>query len=450
MQARSRSSESIYQSTRSIIPGGVNSPLRSFSAVGGSPFIVDRCEGPFLFDVEGNRYVDFVMGWGSLVLGHGATSVTQALEHQLTRGISYGMPSELETELAELIVNQIPSVEMIRFLHSRTEATISALRLARTFTERDRIIKFAGCYHGHGENLLDRAGSGVAALGIAGTAGVPKQVALQNLTAQYNDLDSVSALFESYPDEIAAIIIEPVASNCGLIAPRDGFLNGLRELADHYGALLIFDETASGFRASPRGAQELYGVRPDLTTFGKVIGGGLPIGALGGKREIMSLVAPLGPVYQSSSLAGNPLVMAAGLATLKKWLAAGVFDEAAAVSETLISAVIEIAAEKGIELSATSLGTMFGFFFSSAPVFDSETAGRADTDRFKRFFRLALSKGLFFPPSQFEASFICRAHRGEALNYTLSALSEVFGDMVREERNNGIDRDSHRQPSQNT
>jgi glutamate-1-semialdehyde 2,1-aminomutase len=418
-------SERLFAEAEGLMPGGVSSPVRAFRAVAGTPFFVERGEGAYLIDVDGNRYVDYVLSWGPLVLGHAHPRVVAALEDAVRRGTSYGTPSPLELELARLVRDALPSVELVRFVSSGTEATMSALRLARAFTGRSKIVKFAGCYHGHADLLLVQAGSGVATLGLPDSPGVASGAVADTLTAPYNDLDAVARLFAEHPEEIAAVIVEPVAGNMGLVLPLPGFLDGLHTLTAAHGALLVFDEVMTGFRVHPGGAQALYGVTPDLTTLGKVIGGGLPVGAYGGRREIMELVAPAGPVYQAGTLSGNPLAMTAGIETLRMLAEPGVWESIDRAAERLVSGLAAL--EPRVQLARA--GTMFGLFFTDAPVTTWEEAKLADTRRFAAFHRALLERGVYLAPSQFEAGFLSSAHGEEEIEATLTAAREAFAEL---------------------
>ncbi len=422
-------SEAMFAQARDILPGGVNSPVRAFRAVGGQPLFIERGEGAYLIDVDGNRYVDYIMSWGPLILGHAHPDVVAALQAALVRGTSYGAPCPQEIELAQLIQAAMPNIEVMRFVNSGTEATMSVLRLARAFTGRTKIVKFEGNYHGHADMLLVQAGSGVATLGLPDSPGVPAAVAADTLTARFNDLDSVAKLFETYPDDIAAIILEPVVGNMGLVPPLPGFLPGLRELTSQYGALLIFDEVMTGFRVHPGGAQTLFDIKPDLTALGKVIGGGLPVGAYGGRRDIMELVAPVGPMYQAGTLSGNPLAMTAGIATIRGLSAPGVWQRMEQMGERLVQGLHAIAEEHKIAASCSRVGTMWGMFFNEGPVTDWTSAKRSDTQRFARYHQSMLAHGVYVAPSQFEAGFLSAAHGEAEIDATLEAAARAFASL---------------------
>ena len=418
-------SRELLERARGVIPGGVNSPVRSFKSVGGDPFFVSRGEGAWIHDSEGRAYVDYVLSWGPLILGHAHPAIVEAIREQLPRGTSYGAPTEAEVELAERIVRLLPAVEMVRLVSSGTEATMSALRLARAFTGRSRFLKFSGCYHGHADPFLVAAGSGVATLGLPNSPGVPPEAVRDTLVLPFNDLDAVEELFRREGDAVAAVILEPVVGNAGLILPVAGFLEGLREITTRHGALLIFDEVMTGFRVGLGGAQGRYGIVPDLTTLGKVIGGGLPVGAFGGRREIMEKVAPVGAVYQAGTLSGNPLAMAAGNAQLA-WLEAhNPYDALEEYAWRLLGGLLEALDAAGIRASGQCVGSMWGLFFHPGPVRSFEDAGRADTARFARFHREMLARGVFFAPSAFEAGFVSVVHGERELELTLKAAREA-------------------------
>src|SRR5438876_7769153 len=415
-------SHALFQEAQTLLPGGVNSPVRAFRGVGGDPVFIDHANGPYLYDVDGNRYLDYVQSWGPMILGHGHPAVLEAVTEAAGRGFSFGAPTAAESQLAELVIESVPSIEMIRFVNSGTEATMSALRLARAFTGRNKIIKFSGCYHGHADMLLVQAGSGVATMGLPDSPGVPPEATGNTLIAPYNDSAAVEELFRTYPQEIAAIIVEPVAANMGLVLPLPGFLEKLRKLTREYGALLIFDEVMTGFRVALGGMQERVSITPDLTCLGKIIGGGLPVGAYGGRREIMEQVAPLGAVYQAGTLSGNPLAMAAGIATLTEMRKPGQYEELERKSQLLGEGMERGLHDSGLGLQFVRIGAMFCLYFTQEPVTDYVTATRADTLRFARFFWNMLAHGVYLPPSQFEACFISLALDDTMLEETVSSV----------------------------
>lgn len=418
-------SDLLFEQALKLMPGGVSSPVRAFKGVGGVPRFIERGQGAYLWDVDGNRYVDYMLSWGALILGHAHPRVVEALHAAISRGTSYGAPTRLENELAELLIHLIPSMEMIRFVNSGTEATMSALRLVRAATGREKIIKFAGCYHGHADMLLVQAGSGVATLGLPESPGVPAAATAHTLTAPYNNLEAVRQLFEQYPDSIAGVIVEPVAGNMGFLLPHEGFLEGLQSLCRQYGALFILDEVMTGFRVAMGGAQALWTLEPDLTCLGKVIGGGLPVGAYGGKRDLMLKVAPAGTMYQAGTLSGNPLVMTAGLTTLKTLMEDNLFDAAAARTAALADGLRTLAQKTRVPMQVGHLGTMFGFFFlkNEADMISDYASARqyADVERYGRFFHAMLEAGVYLAPSQFEAGFISTAHQPQDIELTLEA-----------------------------
>lgn len=422
-------SERLFARATRLLPGGVSSPVRAFRAVGGQPLFIDRGEGAYLYDVDGNRFVDYVLSWGPLILGHAHPDVVAALQDAVVRGTSYGAPSPLELELAELVMQLMPNIEMLRFVNSGTEATMSALRLARAYTGRNKIVKFEGNYHGHADMLLVQAGSGVATLGLPDSPGVTAATVADTLIARFNDLSSVERLFDAVGKEIAAVIVEPVAGNMGLVPPQPGFLAGLREITATHGTLLVFDEVMTGFRVHPGGAQTLFDITPDITALGKVIGGGLPVGAYGGRREIMEMVAPVGPMYQAGTLSGNPLAMTAGIATLRGLTKPGVWEQLEQAGAHLMDGLAQAAAAAGVAITQARIGTMFGMFFTSGPVVDWPTAAKSDTQRFARYFRAMLEQGIYVAPSQFEAGFISTAHGKEEIDATLKAAERAFSSF---------------------
>ena len=418
--------DELFARAQRTIPGGVNSPVRAFRSVGGTPRFFVRGEGAYLWDADGKRYIDYVGSWGPAILGHAHPDTVRAVQETALHGLSFGAPTEGEIEIAETLCGLLPSLELVRLVSSGTEATMSALRLARGYTGRPKIVKFEGCYHGHGDSLLVKAGSGALTFGQPSSAGVPPSIAGETLVLTYNDLDEVAAAFKAHPDEIAGVIVEPVAGNMNLIAPWPGFLQGLRNLCDRYGAVLIFDEVMTGFRVHVRGAQGLYGVTPDLTTLGKVIGGGMPVGAFGGKRAIMHKIAPLGPVYQAGTLSGNPVAVAAGLATLKAIQAPEFYERLTQRTHALTDGLVEAAAKAGVAFSAQAIGGMFGIYFApKAPSSYAEVMA-CDKEAFNRFFHRMLDAGVYLAPSAFEAGFVSAAHTAEDIAATASAAGESF------------------------
>ena len=426
-------SEQLFAEAQTLIPGGVNSPVRAFGSVGGTPIFMDHGAGASIWDVDGNRFIDYVLSWGPLILGHAHPTVVQGLQEAAARGTSYGAPTKLESELAQLVIDTVPSVEMVRFVNSGTEACMSALRLARAHTGRSKIIKFAGCYHGHADMLLVQAGSGVATLGLPDSPGVPGATTGDTLIAPFNDLDSVAELFETYPGEIACAIVEPIAANMGFVLPDDGYLQGLSDLCHQHDALFVLDEVMTGFRVAPGGAQSYWDLDPDITCLGKVIGGGLPVGAYAGKREIMQSVAPVGPMYQAGTLSGNPLAMTAGLMTIRALLEAGVFAGIAQATTTLVAGIESAASEAGIPIQAGAAGTMFGFYFlkeENASVVDYASAKEyANTEMYARFFHAMLAEGVYLAPSQFEAGFVSSAHGAGEIEQTIAAFRVVMASL---------------------
>ncbi|MBI2205634.1 MAG: glutamate-1-semialdehyde 2,1-aminomutase [Candidatus Rokubacteria bacterium] len=420
-----KSSELLRAASR-VIPGGVNSPVRAFRGVGGEPFFVARAEGARLWDVDGRSYLDFVGSWGPLILGHAPAAIVEAVSEVARRGTSYGAPTPAEVELAEAISGAFPSMEMLRLVSSGTEAAMSAIRVARGATGRDVIVKFDGGYHGHADSLLVRAGSGGATFGVPDSAGVPAALAALTLTLGYNDLDAVRSLFAARGPEIAAVIVEPVAGNMGVVPPKPGFLEGLREVTRAHGALLIFDEVITGFRIAYGGAQQRYGVTADLTCLGKIIGGGLPVGAYGGRRELMERVAPLGPVYQAGTLSGNPLAVAAGLVTLRALREPGVYDRLEALGARMEAGIVRAAEKSGVAVAVNRVGSMLTAFFCPGPVTDYESAKTADRERYARYFHAMLARGVYLAPSQFEAAFVSLAHREADLDEAARAAAEAM------------------------
>ncbi|HET9438674.1 MAG TPA: glutamate-1-semialdehyde 2,1-aminomutase [Longimicrobiales bacterium] len=427
---RQEKSSSLFRHAQTLFPGGVNSPVRAFRKVGGEPFFVASAEGARLTDVDGNIYIDYVMSWGPLMLGHAHPLVVRAIQEAVVRGTSYGAPNASEVELAELVMNLVPSIEMLRFVNSGTEATMAAVRVARGVTRRDLILKFTGCYHGHGDSFLVHAGSGVATLGLPDSPGVPADLAKLTLTVPYNDVAAVEETFAQQGDRIACVIVEPIVGNGGFIPPADGFLQRLRTLTAEYGSLLIFDEVMTGFRVAPGGAQELYGIKPDLTTLGKVIGAGLPVGAFGGRRDLMSQVAPTGPIYQAGTLSGNPLAMAAGIAQLRALQENPPYDAIEARGRKLLGAMVAAGRELGIPVWGDVMGAMWGFHFAEGPVRSFEQAKNADGEYFNRFFWACLRRGVFFPASPFEASFLSAAHDDATIAQTIEQVQAAMKEAT--------------------
>jgi glutamate-1-semialdehyde 2,1-aminomutase len=421
-----RRSKAIFEEAEKILVGGVNSPVRAFRSVGGEPLIIEKGSGQHLYDADGNMLLDYVCSWGAMLLGHAHPAVTAAIADQAQRGTSFGVTTELEVELASLIIKAIPFLEKIRFVSSGTEATMSAVRLARGITKRDLIVKFEGCYHGHADSFLSQAGSGLATLGIAECPGVPQALAALTLNVPYNDLNGVEQLFAQHKDKIAAVIVEPVAANMGVVLPKDGFLKGLREITRKHGALLIIDEVITGFRFHNGSAQQSFGVQGDLTTMGKIIGGGVPVAAYGGRAELMNHVAPLGPVYQAGTLAGNPLAMRAGIATLKELSKPGLYDGINALAKQLAGGLREALKDAGIAAQVNSIGSLSTIFFAPQPVNNYTDAKRSDTKLYARFFRDMLQRGIFLAPSQFEAAFVSAAHTSADIERTISAAADVL------------------------
>ena len=423
-------SEELFERAKAVLPGGVNSPVRAFRAVGGTPFFVAKAEGARLTDVDGKSYVDYVCSWGPLILGHAHPAVLDAIRTAAERGWTYGAPCEAEVELAELVRCRMPAVEMMRFVNSGTEATMAALRLARAATQRDVVLKFEGCYHGHADSFLVKAGSGVATLGLPDSPGVPAAVAGLTVTLPFNDTLAVEELFRRKGDALAAVIVEPYVGNSGFIAPEAGFHAALRALCDRHGTLLIFDEVMTGFRVAPGGAQERLGVRPDLTTLGKIIGGGMPVGAYGGRPDFMRLVAPEGPVYQAGTLAGNPVAMAAGLATLRQTERVGFYEGLERRTARLVAGIVDAARRHAIPLTAGHAGSLWGTYFTAGPVRNFADAKRSDAALFARWHRAALTRGVFLAPSAFETGFVSSAHTDADIDHTIAQLDAALGDAL--------------------
>lgn len=424
-----RKSDAIFNAAKDLMPGGVNSPVRAFKSVGGQPIVFDHVKGAYAWDVDGNRYIDYVGTWGPAICGHANDEVLEALTAALANGTSFGAPCALENDLAQVVIDAVPSIEMVRFVNSGTEACLSVQRLMRAYTKRDRLLKFEGCYHGHGDMFLVQAGSGVATLGLPDSPGVPKSVTAQTLTAPYNDLDAVKALFEQYPDDIAGVILEPIVGNSGFIVPDIEFLQGLRDITKQYGSLLVFDEVMTGFRIAYGGVQEKFGITPDLTTLGKIIGGGLPVGAYGGRRDIMEMVAPAGPMYQAGTLSGNPLAMTAGLKTLELLRAPGTYEKLEKTTKKLSDGLLAIAKETNNAACGGSISAMFGLFFTEGPVRNYTDAKKCDLEKFSKFHRGMLERGIYLAPSQFEAGFTSLAHTDKDIDETLAAAREVMSSL---------------------
>jgi len=425
------SSHDLFGAAQQHIPGGVNSPVRAFRGVGGDPVFIERGSGPFLFDAQGNRYIDYVGSWGPMILGHAHPKVIEAVQTVIHKGLSFGAPTELETKMADKVCELVPSMELVRMVSSGTEATMSAIRLARGYTGRDKIVKFEGCYHGHADSLLVKAGSGALTLGEPSSPGVPAALAEQTVTLDYNNIEQVKETFAEIGEQVACIIVEPVAGNMNCIPPQPGFLEGLRAVCDQYGSVLIFDEVMTGFRVALGGAQGLYGIRPDLTTLGKVIGGGMPVGAFGGKREIMERIAPLGPVYQAGTLSGNPVAMTAGLTTLELISAPGFFDQLGAQTRRLADGLRHRAKEAGVAATTNQVGGMFGLFFTEADeVTDFAGSTACKVERFQAFYHAMLQRGVYLAPSAFEAGFVSCAHGDQEIDATLEAAAAAFGQVA--------------------
>lgn len=423
-------SAQLFEKAQKVIPGGVNSPVRAFKGVGGTPVFIEKAEGAYITDSDGKKYIDYVGSWGPMVLGHNHPAIIDAVLKAVPKGLSFGAPTESEITLAELVCKLVPSIELVRMVSSGTEATMSAIRLARGYTGRDKIIKFEGCYHGHSDSLLVKAGSGALTLGQPSGPGVPADFAKHTLTCTYNDLDSVKQAFEQYPNDIACLIIEPVAGNMNCIPPKAGFLQGVRELCNQYGAVFIIDEVMTGFRVALGGAQSYYGVKPDLTTLGKIIGGGMPVGAFGGKKEIMEFIAPTGPVYQAGTLSGNPIAMAAGLACLTELSKAGNEEKLAAQTKTLAEGLKALADKHGVPFTVQYVGGMFGLFFTEQQeITDFQSVMKCDAAKFNRFFHLMLEQGVYLAPSAFEAGFMSLAHTDADIQATLAAADRAFAQL---------------------
>lgn len=422
-------SETLFERAQQVIPGGVNSPVRAFRGVGGTPLFIKSAKGAMITDADGRSYIDYVGSWGPMILGHAHDEVIAAIQQAATSGTSYGAPTELEIELAEAVIEAFPSIEKLRLTSSGTEATMSALRVARGFTGRPKIVKFEGCYHGHGDSLLVRAGSGVATLGLPDSPGVLAEVAQNTITVPFNDVAALEAVFDQAGDQIAAVIIEPVVGNMGCVPPAENYLQSVRGITEKHGSVLIFDEVMTGFRVSYGGAQQLYGIKPDMTTLGKIIGGGLPVGAFGGKREIMDFVAPVGPVYQAGTLSGNPLAVTAGLTTLRLLKSLNPYPQLEQATAKLVDGLAKAAKAVGVTTTANRVGSMFTSFFASEPVYDWTTANRSNRETFAKFFHGMLAEGVYLAPSQFEAGFVSIAHNEEILERTLDAAQKAIRQL---------------------
>ena len=420
-----------FNEAKQYIPGGVNSPVRSFRGVGGTPPFIDHAADSYIYDIDGNQYIDYIGSWGPMILGHAHPAVTEALTEAIALGTSYGAPTLLETELAMLVKQAVPSMELIRMVNSGTEATMSVLRLARAYTKRSKILKFVGCYHGHHDSLLIKAGSGAATLGVPDSPGVTEAIASGTITVAYNDIDELTQVFSKYGEDIAAVIIEPVAGNMGMVLPKAGYLAKVRAITEQYGALLIFDEVMTGFRVAYSGAQSVYGIKPDLTCLGKIIGGGLPVGAYGGRRDIMEMISPAGPVYQAGTLSGNPLAMTAGITTLTILSKTpGMYEKLAQKTVALCTGIRAQGEKFGFQLQYHHLGAMFGMFFSDKPVYDYDSAKQSDIGAFNVFFHAMLEQGIYLAPSQFEAGFMSAAHSDEDIAATITASAYAFGKVA--------------------
>lgn len=419
-------SEQLFKRASQSIAGGVNSPVRAFRAVGGTPVFFSRAEGPYLYDADGKQYIDYIGSWGPMIAGHANPRVLQAVRDAIENGLSFGAPTAIETEMAELVKSFFPSMERLRFCSSGTEATMSAIRLARGFTGRDTIVKFEGCYHGHSDSLLVKAGSGALTFGVPSSPGVPADLAKHTMNLPFNDLNAATKFFEKRGDSIACVIIEPITGNMNMILPQPGYLEGLRALCDQFGVVLIFDEVMTGFRVAMGGAQALKGIRPDLTSLGKIIGGGMPVGAFGGRQDIMDMLAPLGPVYQAGTLSGNPVAMAAGIATLSELSQPGFYDALNAATERFVSGMVSAASDAGVSIQGVSRGGMFGLFFADQPVNSFAEVTACDEEVFKRFFHLMLDRGIYLAPSMYEAGFVSSKHSESVISTTLAAAKEAF------------------------